>query len=274
MIVVTMQISQWAFNRYLKQYENTTNETQLKMKNLLKMNIILLFAMVFATIFRLFYEMNVWSLRGYLFSIVVLLLSNYSIRIKQPDRAVFLYISITLTLITYSQFIVVENPNQNSIRLIFQLVAMENTAILLTGLVALNRNQILFHGVICNFMFLYAFHQMAYITADPIIDISFYFIIGLVLLNMSIWGSQKIHFTMSYLLQKINQEKDEKIKALTQVVQGYIPICASCKSIRNNENIWTPIEGYLMEKSNLVEFTHSLCPKCIKKLYPDLQLDE
>ena len=46
-----------------------------------------------------------------------------------------------------------------------------------------------------------------------------------------------------------------------------IPICASCKSIRNDKEQWLRIEEFLKEKLS-VQFTHDICPDCIRRLYP------
>ncbi|KGE19063.1 PAS domain-containing protein [Paenibacillus wynnii] len=46
-----------------------------------------------------------------------------------------------------------------------------------------------------------------------------------------------------------------------------IPICASCKSIRNDKEEWLRIEQYLQQKLSL-QFTHDICPDCIRQLYP------
>ncbi len=58
-------------------------------------------------------------------------------------------------------------------------------------------------------------------------------------------------------------------EALRQVktLSGLLPICASCKRIRDDQGTWQPVEGYIRERSS-AEFTHSLCPDCIRKLYP------
>ena len=54
-----------------------------------------------------------------------------------------------------------------------------------------------------------------------------------------------------------------------RILEGFIPICANCKKIRNEENQWERMEKYIEEHS-LSEFSHSICPDCIKELYPDL----
>lgn len=53
----------------------------------------------------------------------------------------------------------------------------------------------------------------------------------------------------------------------TLPVSGFLPICASCKDIRDQEGKWHPIVDYLREHS-AVEFSHGLCPKCEPKYFP------
>lgn len=50
---------------------------------------------------------------------------------------------------------------------------------------------------------------------------------------------------------------------------GILAICSECKKIRNEANAWQPIERYVREHSQAT-FSHSMCPDCVKKLYPDL----
>ncbi len=58
--------------------------------------------------------------------------------------------------------------------------------------------------------------------------------------------------------------------ALSEVktLSGMLPICASCKKIRADEGYWQQIETYISEHSE-AEFSHSICPECAKKLYPE-----
>lgn len=60
--------------------------------------------------------------------------------------------------------------------------------------------------------------------------------------------------------------------ALSEVktLQGFLPICASCKKIRDDKGYWEQIENYLHKHSE-VEFSHSICPECAEKLYPDFK---
>jgi len=56
-------------------------------------------------------------------------------------------------------------------------------------------------------------------------------------------------------------------EALTKVLSGFIPICASCKRIRE-DNQWTQIEGYVTKRTD-AKFSHGICPACEKRLYGD-----
>lgn len=60
----------------------------------------------------------------------------------------------------------------------------------------------------------------------------------------------------------------EDVSFVTEL-EGLIPICVSCKRIRDTEEDWISIERYIEKKSE-AEFTHDICPDCRTKLYPDL----
>ncbi len=64
-------------------------------------------------------------------------------------------------------------------------------------------------------------------------------------------------------------------EALLQVrkLSGLLPICASCKKIRDEEGGWQHIEDYISTHSE-ADFSHSICPQCARRLYPELSLDE
>jgi len=67
---------------------------------------------------------------------------------------------------------------------------------------------------------------------------------------------------------------DQRETSLSEVrtLKGLIPICASCKKIRDDKGYGKQIESYIREHSE-AEFTHGLCPECVKRLYPDLEVD-
>lgn len=57
-----------------------------------------------------------------------------------------------------------------------------------------------------------------------------------------------------------------KLYKRIRILEGFLPICANCKKIKNKKE-WTHLEAYITEHS-LAEFTHSICPECAMKLYP------
>lgn len=68
--------------------------------------------------------------------------------------------------------------------------------------------------------------------------------------------------------EKLIQELGNALSEL-KILGGMLPICSSCKKIRNDSGYWQQIEQYLSEHSD-AEFSHSLCPDCIRRLYPDM----
>jgi CheY-like chemotaxis protein len=69
--------------------------------------------------------------------------------------------------------------------------------------------------------------------------------------------------------QELRRSNDALQKALREVkvLKGLVPICASCKKIRNDQGFWQQLEEYIQQHSE-AEFSHGLCTPCIKKLYP------
>ena len=59
----------------------------------------------------------------------------------------------------------------------------------------------------------------------------------------------------------------KKLFQRIRILEGFLPICANCKKIRHEEN-WDQIEKYISDHS-LAQFSHSICPDCMKKLYPE-----
>jgi hypothetical protein len=68
-------------------------------------------------------------------------------------------------------------------------------------------------------------------------------------------------------LEKLNQNL---LQALAEVktLSGLLPICAHCKKIRDDDGYWNQIESYMAKRAD-VEFTHGICPDCVKKFFPD-----
>lgn len=98
--------------------------------------------------------------------------------------------------------------------------------------------------------------------------------LGLLIASMVILFIEKKIIYKRKLMQK---ERENLIADLQDAIakintlKGLLPICANCKKIRDDKDRWEQIESYIREHSE-AEFTHSICPECVKKLYPDLDL--
>lgn len=63
-------------------------------------------------------------------------------------------------------------------------------------------------------------------------------------------------------------------RALNEIktLRGIVPICASCKKIRNDAGFWQQVDVYVRDHSE-AEFSHGLCPECMKRLYPEFTVE-
>jgi len=72
----------------------------------------------------------------------------------------------------------------------------------------------------------------------------------------------------------MENERETLIKELQDAIThvktlgGMLPICSNCKKIRDDKGYWKQIESYIRDHSD-AEFSHSICPDCTDKLYPD-----
>lgn len=85
----------------------------------------------------------------------------------------------------------------------------------------------------------------------------------------------KTHLRLRRLQIELSTSVNELQKALADIrtLRGIIPICANCKNIRDDAGAWQEVENYVKEHSD-ADFSHSLCPACAQKLYPDIEFDK
>ena len=86
----------------------------------------------------------------------------------------------------------------------------------------------------------------------------------------------------SQLYAELKRSEEEQKRLVIQLqdalaniktLHGLIPICASCKQIRDDKGYWNQIESYIRDHSE-AEFSHGICPECMKKLYPNMDLNK
>ena len=103
-------------------------------------------------------------------------------------------------------------------------------------------------------------------------------------LSISNWKSGERTFYAG-IIRDISERKQHEIerealidnlkKSLARVrkLSGLLPICASCKKIRDDKGYWNQIEAYIRDHSE-AEFSHGICPECSRKLYPEYYREE
>ena len=80
---------------------------------------------------------------------------------------------------------------------------------------------------------------------------------------------------MALYKHQMEQERAQLLRQLQdalaniKTLRGLLPICAACKNIRDDQGYWDQLESYISRHSE-AQFTHGICPDCVKKLYPEL----
>jgi CheY-like chemotaxis protein len=93
------------------------------------------------------------------------------------------------------------------------------------------------------------------------------------------YNNSELRLTIEIALVKhaAAKEREKLIEALEKSLEeikrlsGLLPICANCKRIRDKQNNWHEIERYISDHSE-ADFSHGLCPDCVRSLYPELKL--
>lgn len=94
----------------------------------------------------------------------------------------------------------------------------------------------------------------------------------------NIYGPEFVYFGFAADItdrKQMEKEREQLISdlknALAEIkeLRGYIPICANCKKVRDDDGFWQQVDEYISERTG-AEFSHGLCPDCMKKLYPDM----
>ncbi len=128
-----------------------------------------------------------------------------------------------------------------------------------------------------------------FVIVSIIVLIAFYFLFAIYFGNIDKSVSEyqrklekeiKDHEKTEVQLAEHQKKLDELVKRKTgeleeamaevKVLSGFLPICASCKSIRTDKGEWEQIEHYIRDHSE-AEFSHSYCPNCAQKLYNDFK---
>jgi hypothetical protein len=115
---------------------------------------------------------------------------------------------------------------------------------------------------------------------DRTLDIATGFVVSTIGLTLMIWvlrsgydGERRRQVELNRQLADAlmtNRKRAQELElslAEVKTLRGLLPICSSCKAVRDDEGLWTQIEGYVSSHTD-ASFTHSLCPDCLRELYP------
>ena len=80
---------------------------------------------------------------------------------------------------------------------------------------------------------------------------------------------------MIYMQAQLARQFRELRQAMDHIktLQGILPICSFCKKIRDDKGYWDQVEVYVCKHSN-AQFSHSICPECMKKHFPEAFEDD
>jgi hypothetical protein len=218
------------------------------------------------------------SFYSYIMTLVIVITFLLVSKIKVPKskegisnyHKILLDMTIFLIFLTITVSAVGENIRANSIGLYIGTLFIISTLAIMTNWVSI---------------FIYFFNMVLllyFINISSILKLTLEMRliqnISIILFTVIAWI-----FSRYFMYAKIEEylkrrEREELITSLEVALEnihtlnGMLPICSSCKNIRDDEGYWNKIENYVSKRSS-VEFTHSICPSCAKKLYPEIYND-
>jgi len=99
---------------------------------------------------------------------------------------------------------------------------------------------------------------------DEVLSIFIFLVFSLSVFAVRRWI--EVNRILAELMNK-NRELEKAVAEIKQL-RGIIPICSSCKKIRDDEGYWHMVEEYIQNHSD-ARFSHGICPECFKKIYPE-----
>ena len=104
--------------------------------------------------------------------------------------------------------------------------------------------------------------RQAYIQATPVLDTAGN-VSAIAVLSFDITERKRMEEQLRHSITALERALHE-VKTLS----GLLPICAGCKKIRDDQGYWREVEQYLQQHTH-AEFSHGLCPDCMRRLYPE-----
>ena len=94
----------------------------------------------------------------------------------------------------------------------------------------------------------------------------------LIATHLVLWLASLIGIWLGWRITRQRIMERDQARQQVQTLSGLLPICASCKRIRDEQGEWQRLESYISKRSQ-ADFSHAICPECSRKLYPELHED-
>jgi hypothetical protein len=106
---------------------------------------------------------------------------------------------------------------------------------------------------------------------DRYLDLTTGFLVSVVACILMLWVVLANHDEERKRLNEANQALQQSLDEI-RTLQGLLPICSWCKKIRDDEGLWTQVEHYIAQHTE-VSFTHGMCPECAKEHFRQAKQD-
>jgi hypothetical protein len=89
--------------------------------------------------------------------------------------------------------------------------------------------------------------------------------------SLVVFAVLDVAFILGLVILNFQRVEDDLMRSMDEIktLRGIIPICASCKKIRDDQGYWKQLEAYMRDHAD-VTFSHGICPECREKLYAKL----
>jgi ABC-type multidrug transport system fused ATPase/permease subunit len=95
-----------------------------------------------------------------------------------------------------------------------------------------------------------------------------FFLTVLFIVIVMSYNMERLRSNYTISIEKGNKQLEETLENI-RTFKGLVPVCSSCKSIRNDKGFWTSIENYLSDNTEL-KLSHGICNSCMKKQFPEI----
>lgn len=261
------------FGWFLRQYMNAPYELQRKLRIIVEFYSVLLFIVLFFLIADLLApKISIFLIFGDFLALFMNIFALISVKLHKLEwisRTQYLFYVLLVTNQILPEIYATGN---RPIESLYITVVFLSILHILMYLINIKRGIHIIQTFLSNSVLLFHYGVLYHLNQSTWGWAFFQLLMAIILMNLGILLINRIIWFNQSLIQRVHEEEEQKLEILTKVVEGFVPICCNCKSIRvqmpGEEEKWITIETYLQQKSNNVRFSHGLCQKCADEVYP------